>query len=337
MKNNIDTSRKKTPWDNTENITSVQSFIKEKYQENFNSKHPRLIDTNESDLFNSIKIETCPYCECKEFIKYGKTSNKIQRYLCNGCNSTFTPITGTIFDEHKIPVTEWIEFCLDLLNYGSITFISKINKNGVNTSIYWLHKLFLILEEYQNDIVLKGNVYIDETFYSVIYRDRIQENGKFLRGLSENQFCIGIGCDGNNLIARVEGMGKTSKERTKTTFINHIEPGSTLIHDDEKSHKVLVNELKLVDKSYNSKDLKKLTDKENPLDKINNQCDLLKKFLYSHSGFDRKDLQNYLNFFCFMNSKPLNKLKKVEKLLELALTTRITLKYRDLFKNDKSN
>lgn len=224
-----------------------------------------------------------------------------------------------------------------MLNYSSITLTSKINKNGVNTSIYWLHKLFLILEEYQNDIVLKGNVYIDETFYSVIYRDRMQKNGKFLRGLSENQFCIGIGYDSKNLIAIVEGMGKTSKDRTKSTFLNHIEPGSTLIHDDEKSHKVLVNKLKLINKSYKSKKLKNLTDKENPLDKINNQCDLLKKFLYSHSGFDRDDLQNYLNFFCFMNSKPLNKLKKVEKLLELSLTTRVTLRYRDLFKNSKPN
>ena len=337
MKNRIDTSRKKTPWDNVENITPVQSFIKGKYQENFNNKHPKLIDTNEAELFNSVKVESCPYCKSNDFIKYGKASNKIQRFLCNECKSTFTPITKTIFDDHKIPVTEWIEFCLDLLNYSSITLTSKINKNGVNTSIYWLHKLFLILEEYQNDIVLKGNVYIDETFYSVIYRDRMQKNGKFLRGLSENQFCIGIGYDGKNLIAIVEGMGKTSKDRTKSTFLNHIEPGSTLIHDDEKSHKVLVNKLKLIDKSYKSKKLKNLTDKENPLDKINNQCDLLKKFLYSHSGFDRDDLQNYLSFFCFMNSKPLNKLKKVEKLLELSLTTRVTLRYRDLFKNSKPN
>ena len=267
MKNRIDTSRQKTPWDNVENITPVQSFIKGKYQENFNNKHPKLIDTNEAELFNSVKVESCPYCKSNDFIKYGKASNKIQRFLCNECKSTFTPITKTIFDDHKIPVTEWIEFCLDLLNYSSITLTSKINKNGVNTSIYWLHKLFLILEEYQNDIVLKGNVYIDETFYSVIYRDRMQKNGKFLRGLSENQFCIGIGYDGKNLIAIVEGMGKTSKDRTKSTFLNHIEPGSTLIHDDEKSHKVLVNKLKLIDKSYKSKKLKNLTDKENPLDK----------------------------------------------------------------------
>lgn len=102
MKNRIDTSRQKTPWDNVENITPVQYFIKGKYQENFNNKHPKLIDTNEAELFNSVKVESCPYCKSNDFIKYGKASNKIQRFLCNECKSTFTPITKTIFDDHKI-------------------------------------------------------------------------------------------------------------------------------------------------------------------------------------------------------------------------------------------
>lgn len=331
MKNHMDTSRKRTPWDNVEDITSTQLFIKEKYKDNFRKKHPKLNDTNEADLFNSIKIDSCPYCSNTNFVKSGKTKNKVQRYICKDCNRTFTPVTGTIFENHKISVTEWIEFCLDIINYGSIALTSKVNKNGVNTSIYWLHKLFLILEDYQDNIVLKGNVYLDETFYSVIYREREKKNGKFLRGLSKNQYCIGIGCDGLNVIAILEGMGKPSKEQTKEIFKKHIEPKSTLIHDDEKSHKELIKELSLVNQSYNSKQLKNLKDKDNPLDNINEQCALLKKFLNSHSGFDRDNLQDYLNLFCFINSHPTNKLEKVEILLNLALTKKVTLKYRDLF------
>lgn len=337
MKNYIDTSRQKTPWDKIDEITPTQFFIKQKYKENYINKHPKLIDTNEADLFNSVRIDSCPYCKKTNYTKAGMTKNKIQRYYCKDCSKYFTPTTRTILENHKISVTEWVEFCLNILNYGSITLTSKVNKNGVNTSVYWLHKLFLLLQEYQNDIILSGKVYIDETFYSVIYRERKTKDGKFLRGLSENQFCIGIGYDGQNLIAKVEGMAKTSTERTKEVFSNHIKMGSTLVHDDEKSHKALVKELKLIDESYNSKQLKKLRDKDNPLDMINNQCDLLKKFLYSHSGFDRDDLQNYLNFFCFMNSKPRNKLKKVEILLDLALTKKITLKYRDFFNNNSTD
>lgn len=340
MKNYKDTSRQKTPWDELDSLTTTQEFIKNKYKENYEAKHPSLLSTNECIIFNDIKIKDCPYCYSINFVKAGKSQNKIQRYFCHNCKRFFSPVTGTIFENHKISISEWIEFCLDILNYGSLTLISKVNKNAINTSIIWLHKLFLILEEYQNNIVLTGKVYIDETFYSVIYRERVKKNGKFLRGLSENQFCIGIGYDKQHVIAIVEGMGKTSSKKTIEAFSTHIQSNSTLIHDDEKSHHELVKALSLKDISYKSNYLKKLNDSDNPLDPINNQCDLLKKFLYSHSGFNRDYLQDYLNFFSFMNSKPFNKLEKVEILLNLALTTRVTLKYRDFFKpkeKDESN
>ena len=337
MKNIIDTSRRKTPWENSKELTYTQNFIQEEYQTNYNIKHPKLIETSEADLINSAKIKSCPYCEKDNFRKYGKTKNEIQRYYCNHCHRTFTPITGTVFECHKISISEWVEFCLNILNFGSITMVSRVNKNGINTSIYWLHKLFLILEEYQRNITLKGKVYIDETFYSVIYSERKQKNGKFLRGLSKDKFCIGIGCDNRNTIAILEGMGKPTKGTTKIAFLNHIELGSTLIHDDEKSHRALVKILKLEDISYNTKNLKGLTDKDNPLNPINRKCDLLKKFLYTHSGFDRDDLQNYLNLFCFMVNRPSNKLDKVDTLLYLALNTKVTLKYRDLFIGDDDN
>ncbi len=148
MKNIIDTSRRKTPWDNSKEISYTQNFIREKYQSNYDIKHPKLIETNEAFLINSIEINCCCYCAKDNFRKYGKTKNGIQRYYCNDCKKSFTPITGTIFENHKISITEWIEFSLDVLNYGSLALISKVNKNGINTSIYWLHKLFLVLSEY---------------------------------------------------------------------------------------------------------------------------------------------------------------------------------------------
>ena len=63
----------------------------------------------------------------------------------------------------------------------------------MNTSTYWLQKVFLILREYQKDILLKKEVYIDEMFYTVIKSDLKTKDGKKLRGISHNQYCIGIG------------------------------------------------------------------------------------------------------------------------------------------------
>lgn len=240
-------------------------------------------------------------------------------------------LTSTLFDNHKISISEWIEFCLDIFRFESINLTSKTNKNSFTTSKYWLYKLFYIIEDIQDDIVLEGNVYIDETFYPVIESNKIVKDGKKLRGLSKNQICIGIAYDGRYVYARVEGFGKTSQKKTKDTFINHIKAGSHLIHDKEKSHKILIKELKLTDESYDANKLKKYKDKDNPLNPINRQCYLLKRFLRSHSGFDRDDIQYYINLYCFISNPPVNKLEKVEIILNRAIDFTKSLKYRDFY------
>lgn len=177
MKNRIDTSRRKTPWDNEEQ-TVIQKFISRKYMDNYNQKHPKLSETDESVIINSIEIKECHYCHSKNIIKRGKNQNKIQRYYCNDCKKRFTPITGTIFENHKISITEWIEFLLDIFNYSSTTLTSKVNKNSINTSNYWLHKVFLVLKDNQKDKMLKDKFYIDEMFYSVMKSDIKTKDGK---------------------------------------------------------------------------------------------------------------------------------------------------------------
>ena len=159
-----------------------------------------------------------------------------------------------------------------------------------------------------------------------MYNEKI--NTKKLKEIVKNN---NLFYDGKNIIAISEGLGKTSSEKTKKAFIEHIEKNSTLIHDEEKSHNILIEELSLKNIAYNSSELKGLDDKDNPLRKINHQCDLLKKFLNSHSGFDRKNLQNYLNLYCFIYNCRKNRLEKVEEFLKLALNKNVSLKYRDLF------
>lgn len=328
-------SNRKTPWDQNKSLTPLQEFIKSNYLSNYNYKHPKLIDTNEKDVINSFELYKCKHCDSENIRKKGLTKNGIQRYICNYCNKSFTPITNTVFENHKVSIVEWLEFCYNIITYQSITASARNNKNAFQTSKFWIILLFDVLKDYQESIVLNKIIYIDETFYSIIYSEKQQKDGKFLRGLSKDKFCIGIGCDQNRVYARVEGKGKTSKKRTKETFISHIKAESTLIHDQEKAHNVLVEELKLKNKSYNSKILKGLKDKENPLYKINHQCFLLKEFLDAHSGFNRDNLQDYLNLFCFIQNPPHTPLEKIEILLNLAMSNPKLHTYRELFLDNK--
>lgn len=324
-------SRRRTPWDDSE-TDEVQKLIQKRFKEDYRTKHLKLSETEENKVFNSMPITICRRCGKGNIKKNGFDKKGLQRYYCKDCKRDFVPTTNTIFENHKISLTEWIDFLYDLFNYGSTSLVSKINKNSISTTNYWLDKVFLVLQNYQNNIKLSGKVYIDEMFYSVIKSDIKMKNGNKLRGISNNQYCIGIGYDGTNVIAIVEGLGKTSIEKTKNAFQKHIAPGSLLIHDDEKAHRSLVKDLNLVNKSYNSLLLKGLDDKQNPLRPVNHQCDLAKQFLNTHSGFNRSHLQDYLNLFCFISNGHKDRLEKIYDFIKLALNTNIQLKYRDCFK-----
>ncbi len=332
-------SRRKTPWDFKDELTPIEDFIRSNYLDTFDCHHKKLSDTNESDLLNTYTPKVCPYCGSISFKKNGIYKTGLQKYRCKQCNRNFNILTGTLFEDHKIPITEWIEYILETISYESNSSISMNGRNSESTIAYWLHKLFLVLEGYQDDIVLYGNVQIDETFYSEIKKEIIlKENGKKPRGISRNKYIIGIAVDNHNhKYFKLEGKGKPTINSTKQTFINHIEPGSHLIHDKEHSHSVLIKQLQLTDESYDSKSLKQLDDKDNPLYEVNHMCFLLKKFLQAHSGFNRKDIQGYLDLFSLMVNEPSNKLEKVKIILDRVIDNPKSLRYRDYYskKRDK--
>ena len=331
-----DESRKRTPWDCFSTRTELQEFIIHKYVSTYDFKHPSLAFANEASFVNSIPIKKCLVCSSEKIKKYGFTKNGIQRYYCKEHKGTFTVFTGTVFEDHKVSLSEWIEYLLAIFRYQSFANTSKNNKNAYSTAKYWFKKLTLVLEDYQNNIILKGTIYIDELYFVVEKSDIIKKSdGTSFKGLSRNQMCISIAYDGTNMIAIYQGNGKPNQKRMKEALKNHIEPGSHIIHDKEKSHKVLIKELNLTEEQYDSKELKKLDDKDNPLDPINERCRLLRRFLKAHDGFDRDELQGYLDVFCFIMNPPSNRLEKVENVLIRALRCPKILRYRQYYaKND---
>jgi len=325
-------SRKATPWEGNKNLTPTQTFLKQNYELYYADRHRKVEDSGEAEMINSYVPVKCPFCKAIKFKKSGYTKSGIQRYMCGECGKTFLPTTGTIFDDHKISISEWMEYCLNLFRHVSIVADSWNNKNAFKTSRYWLRKLFLTLENAQDNIVLSGNVWFDETFYTVRSENIVRkDDGNKLRGLSQNQICIGGATDKRQTVLLVEGTGKPSQKKTFEAFRNHIEKGSTLFHDEEAAHRKLIKELSLKSKSFSSKELKNLPDKDNPLNPINRVHAILKHFLNAHSGFDRSDLQNWLNLFAFISNPPTNFLEKVDLIVNLAFKNPKLLRYRDFY------
>jgi len=324
-------SRRVTPWDKETELTTTQAFLKTNYETYYADRHRVVASSGEAEMINAYIPAKCPYCGSPKFKRSGRTKSGVQRYMCE-CKKSFIPTTGTIFDEHRISISEWMEYCLDIFRHVSITASSWGNKNAFMTSRYWLQKLFITLEGSQNDIILSGRIWLDETFYTVITKDIIyRDDGKMPRGLSQNQICIGVATDRKHSVFYVEGTGKPSQKKTYEIFRNHIKPSSTLIHDGDNAHTKLIRELSLKSVAYASKDLKGLQDKDNPMNPINRVHAILKRFLNAHSGFSRDDLQGYLNLFAFVTNPPSEMLEKVELVIKMAFQNPKLLRYRDFY------
>lgn len=111
-----------------------------------------------------------------------------------------------------------------------------------------------------------------------------------------------------------------------------ISPGSTIVHDGDNSHNVLVRILNLKEEVHTTKETKGLPDKDNPMDPINKVHRYLSGFIDAHSIFSRDELQSWLNLFCFYWNNSGNEFQKAQKFIELAAKKRIKLRYRKLKK-----
>ena len=169
-------------------------------------------------MVNSAPVPGCPFCGSEALAKDGRRKDGVQKYLCRSCGRRFNPLTGTVFDSHKIPISEWIEYLLHLFEFHSVVTSARDNRNAHTTGVYWLRKVFAVLEGCQDSVVLSGDVWLDETYVSVGKKDRVTKGGKLLRGVSRNKIAIGVATDGRSVVAIPEWASKPSKKRTPATF-----------------------------------------------------------------------------------------------------------------------
>ena len=322
-------SLKNLKWDQEDKPLSLsERLISSTVHEWYDAKH-RKASEEEITFVNSIPVSKCPHCGSTHVIRYGIYPDHLQCYRCKECNRKFSPLTNTIFADKKIPISEWIEYLLHLFEFHSLRTSARDNRNAESTGRYWITKVFSILEDIQDEVVLEGNVYIDEMFFPVIKHQIIIKDGKKLRGISRNKICVAAGFDDHgNVLLINECVSKPSLKSTWKAYGNHIKQGSHLIHDDEHSHSILVKNLSLTEEVHSSNQTRGLDDKENPLDPINNLHDLSKRYMRAHGGYDRTNLQAWMNLIWLILSEPQDRYEKVKSFIEMASDSPQLVRYR---------
>ena len=224
--------------ENNNSLSDLASFYDDTKYEWYVAKH-RKSSPGELDLLNSLPIECCPHCRGAHFKKSGYHGKVL------------SPLTGTVFDAHKIPISEWIEYMIHLFEFHSLSSSARDNRNAKTTGKYWISKVFAVLSDSQQDILLSGRIYLDETYFPIMPKNQSKKSdGKHYRGLSRNKICVVTATDGTDVFLAVCGRAKPSRARILEAFEGHIKSGSMLIHDGENSHRILIETFGLTKEVY---------------------------------------------------------------------------------------
>ena len=330
-----------TPWDGADesSLPPAQRLVMRWQREQYDWLHLAGFEFD-AEFFNAYGRERCPRCGSERIVRFGRGRSGVRRWRCRACGGTFTPATGTIFEDRKLPAAAWVEFLLGIMSFESLAGIARRDRRSPTTPPYQLAKLFMVLDGVQDGVVLGGRVQIDEMMYPVPAADRDPSlEGKRAGGYSRNNTCIAIAReerDHGSSAFRVLGLGKPSGERARAAYCPHLEKGLTLVHDKENAHNAVVRDRKLVSEAHDSRVIKRLPDDENPLWKVNRLCFLLRLFLDGHSGFDRTNFDGWLDLFSVMMNPPEDRLEKAAMVLDRAMTSPNTLRYREYYRQRPS-
>ena len=322
-----------TPWDDMDRmaLSPSERLVADSHRSIYDFRHSGF--DGDADFFNAYERDACPRCGSADIIRFGFQADGVRRWRCHACGTTFTPATGTIFEDRKLPLPAWVDFMLQVFSFESFNAMTREDRRARTTHPYWAAKLFAVLDGIQDDTVLSGRVQVDETLYPLALADqpRRPDGSKMPGGFSKSKMSIGIGCDGERSVFRLLGLGRPTQRAVMSEIGRHIKPGSRLVHDGEKSHAILVRKLGLVNEEHDADVIKKLPDRRNPLRDVNRLCFLLKLFLDSHSGFDRGNIDGYLNVFWVMMNPPSEKMEKAAMVLDLAMRNTTSLRYREFY------
>lgn len=239
----------------------------------------------------------CPACG-GESRKDGRAPSGVRRRRCKACGHRFTALAGTVLENCKKDLATWVDFVRLMCFNVPLDAAAEICRITHQTAWEWRHRVFATVDGYQDRIVLRGRVWIDETY--VNDTDLTHGYGEARkRGLSKQKVCIAVGIDARkNPYAVACGHGKVSSKRAREAFGGHIAEGATVVHDRERAHNGVISEAGAGSESYKAdvRDPEYLAN----MAMVNNLCSWLKRYLWRFTGMGMENLQSYLNWYVYL-------------------------------------
>jgi hypothetical protein len=254
----------------------------------------------------------CKKCGCK--YHYWLTNK--QQFRCKQCKTSITLRSGTVMHGSKLPFRYWF-IAMHLLTATKHTFSATEIKSQLNHKRYqsiWemVHKLRSIMGKREQEYLLKGQVEVDEGFFTT----EIPENEKYNKlkaGAGSQRKAKVLVMAESSKVTKEEKSNKKYKKEKKVGYIkmsviedlksttidseviNSIDSKAEIMSDATKSHSNFKNIFNKVESQViKPEEIGKLLPWVHIA--IGNSKSL---FRDTYHGIKREYLQEYLNEFCY--------------------------------------
>jgi len=270
----------------------------------------KVLQSASEDVVKKRQKKPCPHCSSTKVYKRGK-KNGVQMYKCNTCNKWYSETTGTPLYDIKLK-SKWQSY-LNCMEQGMpIKKIAKKLNISIQTSFDWRHKILSSLEQFV-PIELSDEVECDELELALsnkgskeLERKPRKRGTDFKRNQNTSeittvQVVTAVQRNGDKYLKAVASK-RLSKEQIAKVLDGKLAEGTILITDKHHSYKAFAKDNPTIKhKSLVAKDHVDKNDKSIHLQRVNNTHKQVRDFLRPFNGVSSKYLQNYLNWYAYMD------------------------------------
>ena len=270
----------------------------------------KVLEEARQEVLKKREKKPCPHCSSLKVYKRGKQRG-VQMYKCNACSKWYSETTGTPLYDIKLK-SKWQSY-LNCMEQGMpIKKIAKELGISIQTSFDWRHKILSSLSQF-TPTELCGLVECDELELALsnkgsksLEREARKRGTDFKRNQGKDvvttvQVVTAVQRNGEKYLRAVQTK-RLSKKDIEKVFEGKLSKKTTLITDKHHSYKAFAKDNPSIKhKSLLAKQHIDKNDKTIHLQKVNNVHSQLRAFLRPFNGVSSKYLQNYLNWYAYVD------------------------------------
>lgn len=262
-------------------------------------------DQADALLINGFKMFCCPYCGKSSIRKYGCSKKGVQRYFCNNCKRTFSPVTGSLLDSHALSISEWVKYStITIENIKQGTYNPEIEPRIIKESYRKI--IFCAVDAFNQKMVFGKKCILSSFKYLAPQKDYNCMEGNREQSTVQVPLVI-YGIIGDCIILGHPGI-VFELESSQKEVTRHIPLEATLLHHKCTQYDNLIKALHLREAIY-----------EQESHDMQEEHNGVSSFLDQNGALFQEDPNACLHLYSFLRNFPGSSIEQAMELLKIAL------------------